>query len=246
MPLTLFHNPKHQRLTVLARVLVLSVVAMVVGLTARAQLAEQSDTLYFNKKWELTTKKKHKFYRVTVFEDSLYVIKDYYANGQLQFEGTWLFEDTSKTIIRYTGGLSNDCAIGTAWYYYKNGTPSKKTDSLPLGSPCDITTNYLTEVTQYYKSGVRGSSWQEVRGKEHGTVNMHNEETGTLAATQEMKHGVPHGKRIQYYTDNTIFSVTDYVDGKKHGFYTTYYNYPFKPKYREKYEHGQLIMREEF
>lgn len=71
MPLTLFHNPKHQRLTVLARVLVLSVVAMVVGLTARAQLAEQSDTLYFNKKWELTTKKKHKFYRVTVFEDSL-------------------------------------------------------------------------------------------------------------------------------------------------------------------------------
>jgi antitoxin component YwqK of YwqJK toxin-antitoxin module len=167
-------------------------------------------------------------------------------NGPMQFQGTWLLKDTSNTNLRYLGNTGNDRAIGSAFFYYKNGSLEKQIDYLPLGAPCDITTNYKTAHTTYYKSSVMGSTWQEERGKEHGTIKMYDEETGTVAVTMEMVHGKAHGDRVQFYTDDTIYSITPYVNGKKHGFYTEFYTYPFKVKYREEYNHGQLISRESF
>ena len=224
----------------------LCILLMLVSPAVLAQDVNQTDTVYFNKNWELTAKKKHKYYRVTEWKDLFYVITDYYAKGQMQYQGTWLLQNPNQTSIRNLGSLPKDKATGTAWFYYKNGNPQKRIDFLPLGEPCDTTTDYKTDITTYFKSGKRRATWQAIRGKAHGIINLYDEESETVAVTQEMVHGLAHGKRIQYYSDDTIYSVTIYVDGEKHGYYTIYYNYPFRPKYRELYEHGNLVSRESF
>ncbi|MCF8277363.1 MAG: hypothetical protein K9J17_11580 [Flavobacteriales bacterium] len=179
----------------IALTVVLVVIFTVVSVVVRAQSTPLADTLYFDKKWELCNKKKHSYYRVCTFKDLLYVIKDYYADGQIQFEGTWLLKDTSQTRIRFNGHPTDDRAIGTAKYYYKNGNPAKRIDFLPIGEPCNVATNYLTEHTEYYKNGGIGATWQERRRKEHGTIYMYDEEKGALVKTMEMANGLAHRSR---------------------------------------------------
>jgi hypothetical protein len=234
------------------------IVMLLAGLTATAQPRANSnvslqngssgieDTLYFDKKWQLTAKRGHKFYRVTAWEDSLFVIRDHYARGTIQYVGKWLLRDTSETSIRYLSRQSDHHAIGTFWYYYRNGNPKARLGFLPIGQPCDTTKDYLTEVTKYFKNGMRSDHWQEVNRKMHGLLRVFDDRYGKLVSTIEMNTGLAHGKKITFYVDSTIHSVSEYVNGKRHGSYIIYYSYPFRPQTKRVFEHGDLISREEY
>ncbi len=216
------------------------------SLNSHAQQTTVFDTLYFNKKWELCGKEKQRYFRVSSLQDSLLTIRDHYASGAMQFEGSWVVKDSIQLAIRYSGFCPEAGAVGTARYYHKNGSPSRTVQYLPDGTPCAATGICHTRITEYYHTGVMGAQWEEVAGKEQGTVHMYDPDNGKLSATCEMKDGVPHGKETKYYTNGTIYSVTEYAEGKKHGFHTEYYSYPFKMKYRAQYEHGKMQWREEY
>jgi antitoxin component YwqK of YwqJK toxin-antitoxin module len=211
-----------------------------------AQQAIEGDTVYFSKKWELTEKRGHAIYRIAAFEDSLYVIKDYYAKGGMQFQGKWLLKDTSETSIRFSGNLPDHKAIGYAWWYYKNGNPSTRVEYLYLAQPCDTTKDYHTEHIAYFKNGGQSSTWHELNRKDHGMLYWYDESTRKVSETQEMANGLANGKLIHYYTDESIHEITYYVDGKKHGTSTTYYDYPTLPKWKKEYENGKLIRKKKF
>lgn len=230
------------------QVLKLLVFFCLIAATARGQQQQVKHfaKCYFDKEWELTAKKRHKYYRIAQTVDTVLYITDYYKDGTKQFEGKWVWKDSVDLSMRYLGNMPHQHALDTAMFYDKKGRPSKRMVYLPLGQPCNTATPYTIDHTEFYESGKPSCVWKAVNGKEEGLVSWLAEEDGTPVVTLEMKNGKAHGTRTDYYTDNTIYSTTDFVEGQKHGFYTEYYRYPFKMKYREKYVYGQLEWRESY
>ncbi len=72
--------------------------------------AQQKDTIFYNADWKKTLKAEASYYRPLPLEqtDSLYLIKDYYSNGQLQMEG--FSKDATKAVFS-----------GEVKWYYPNG-----------------------------------------------------------------------------------------------------------------------------
>lgn len=215
-------------------------------IAAQNQQVHQYEKSYFDKDWKLCKRKRHKFYRIAKRVDSLLYITDYYANGNKQFEGKWFWRDSTDLNIRFLGNIPDQNSLDTVVFYDKKGLPKHQVVYLPIGVPCNTTTNYVTAHTEFYTNGKPSCIWQEIRGKEEGLVTWLAEADGTPTATLQMKNGKAHGKETLFYEDDTIYSITEYVEGEKHGYYTEYYNYPLRMKYREKYVHGELEWRESY
>lgn len=213
---------------------------------ALAQDRIESEVLYFDKKWKPTEKRGCKFYRVFGFENNLFIIKDYYCKGQLQFEGAWLLKDSSETSMRFLSNLSSHHAVGTAKWYYKNGQLKSVVDHLPIGQPCDTTKDYRTACSFYNRDGTKSHSWTELNGKIDGMLFYYDQRDGEVAATQEMSLGKAHGKHVQYATDRGVYCVTEYENDLKHGKSVIYYEYPGRPKQLKVYEKGKLILTEDY
>lgn len=74
----------------------------------------QNDTIYYNTKWEVTTKDFAAFYRPKPKKiNNLWLVKDYYINGNLQFRGT-------------LKNLEKEFYDGDATWYLNNGRVQEK------------------------------------------------------------------------------------------------------------------------
>ena len=84
----------------------LGIYLLLLGSIARAQ-----DTIYFDKNWNKIPKGEHVFYRPMPLQQvgMLLLLKDYYRNGNLQFQG-------------YVKPGNEDAYTGDAYWYNENGT----------------------------------------------------------------------------------------------------------------------------
>lgn len=75
--------------------------------------SQQKDIIYFDQDWEKTTKENAEYYRFTPLEKkgNLFLLKDYYIDGNLQMEG--LSSNANKSVYE-----------GKVTWYYKNGNKS--------------------------------------------------------------------------------------------------------------------------
>lgn len=90
--------------------LLLSILFFGILVTSQAQ---KSDTLYYDSKWKSAYKKDYAYYRLTEFENNLYLVKDYYKNGNIQMKG---FYKSVEPEIKH----------GKFTWYYPNGRISQK------------------------------------------------------------------------------------------------------------------------
>ncbi len=85
------------------------------------------DTIYFNKKWKECSKSKMYYQRVSEVKDSICLLRDYYKNGNLQFEGTFVFDTSNfsyRTFLR-DSKVRMFTRIGEHHNYYDNGNLKK-------------------------------------------------------------------------------------------------------------------------
>ncbi len=73
---------------------------------------QNNDTIFYDNDWEKCIKENASYYR-TIQKDSLFIIKDFYMDGQLQMEGT--YKDMDPEIKH-----------GVFTYYNQNGKISKR------------------------------------------------------------------------------------------------------------------------
>lgn len=102
-------------------------------------LCQNSDPIYNNKDWEVTTKDKASFYRLMPLKQigELVLLQDFYSNGRPQFEGyvlksnedayvgdvVWYDEEGNDSSFRQ---YRNDTKNFTLLYYYPNGKIRKR------------------------------------------------------------------------------------------------------------------------
>ncbi len=116
--------------------------------------AVAQDTIWFDAKWEVTTKDNASFYRPTPkkMDNGYYLIKDYFINGQIQMEG-----------FSSVNSIKNLIFNGKVTYYFDNGQPSAIV-SFKNGKHHGERKSYYKagqlKVHSRYKSGKRDGIWK--------------------------------------------------------------------------------------
>jgi antitoxin component YwqK of YwqJK toxin-antitoxin module len=214
--------------------------------------SQSIDTIYFNKKWQLSNSEHFHYYRVAEIADSTIKISDYYKNGVSQFVG---FIELDTCLIK-AGYLTK--LIGPCTYYDKKGRKERTeihrpdkylnlirkiyTDSLNVEE--ELFSN-LVYVAYFYKNGnvsAKGffldcgghykwcyyfKNGDIYLSKEYDIGIINGEECsymhGKLGYVWNYKNGKRHGKFIGFNHYNGNIEVTgNYKDGKKHGLFKYY------------------------
>ncbi|MCD8421708.1 trypsin-like peptidase domain-containing protein [Tenacibaculum finnmarkense] len=85
----------------------------------------QQEKVYYNSEWKVTNKSKAKFYRLITFDEKgkpKGKVKDYFMNGNLQWEGYLSYADKYEN--------SKDSIEGVSIWYYDNGNKSMQTNTV--------------------------------------------------------------------------------------------------------------------
>ena len=108
--------------------------------------AYSQDTIYFDKDWKETTKTKSSFYRPLPLKKygELVLLKDYYKNGQLQFQGYIYPNDERKY-------------VGDVFWYDENGFDNGFTQNINLSKQKELI---------YYNTD--GSIWKKIKYRDFG------------------------------------------------------------------------------
>jgi TonB family protein len=148
-----------------------------------------SETIYYNRQWDVSNKDSATYYRTTTKVDTLFLICDYWIDGTLQMRGL------SST---YGNSLSRE---GEYKYYYKNGKLSSKENY----------SNKLLhgEYIKYFENGDIYSTRQYVQGKPEGIFKYYFEngkirryENYVEGELVEKKCYTKEGKDTVYYASN--------------------------------------------
>lgn len=93
-------------------------------------VAQQADTIWYNTKWEKTSKEQMEYYRVIQKEanDSLYHANDYYQNGNVQMEGGYLSFDPEVRQGLFTWFFPSGVKRETAMYEHNQIMKYKRWD----------------------------------------------------------------------------------------------------------------------
>ena len=104
------------------------------------------DTIYFDKDWKETTKAKSSFYRPLPLKKygELVLLKDYYNNGQLQFQGYIYPKDENKY-------------VGDVFWYDENGFDNGYRQNINLSDQKELI---------YYNTD--GSIWKKIKYRDFG------------------------------------------------------------------------------
>ena len=168
-------------------------------LLANIVLAQK--TIYFDQDWEETTKENASFYRTIKNDGSLFIIKDFFITGELQFEGvsktetdplhyegksTWYAQD--QTVLQEINFKDNK-KHGTFQTFYSDGTKKEESNY--------INDNLEGDYFVYFPSG-------DIQTK------------GTF------KNNALNGKLIQYSSVGVKSQDIDFIDGLVSGNYTFY------------------------
>lgn len=112
-------------------------------------IVHAQDTIYFDKDWQPTTKGNHSFYRPLPLKKlgSLFLLRDYYKNGQLQMQG-------------YLSDANNENSyVGDLFWYEENGLDSSESHYYNRTS---------TKELIYYAAD--GSIWKKISYDKNGEI----------------------------------------------------------------------------
>ena len=80
----------------------LGILAFFVFQNGYGQVAEQKDTLYFDRQWKPTTRQNHEYYRLHLEKTGkLSLIIDYYKNGNMQMQG-YAYTDSLDILVGFS------------------------------------------------------------------------------------------------------------------------------------------------
>ena len=167
--------------------------------------AQVADTFYLH----IPTSKNDTiiYKRIIQFDnmDSLYHVRDYYPNGQIQMEGTYSSFDKSIKEESLWCNYKTNTKEGEFKVWYKNGQIESKTNFL----------NGLRHglLEYWYSNGQRESIENYINGQEHGNVTYWDT-SGAIENSLTFNHGINQNPRdtnyhyISYtpkeYNDDTI------------------------------------------
>lgn len=161
------------------------------------------ETIFFDKNWDETSKEAASYYRKIEKKGGLYLIKDFYITGELQFEG-YAFNDRDP--------LDLD---GVVTWYHQNGKISEKrgfSKHIPVG-----------EVTAYYSNGVLKLKGNYKYGQFDGLYTQYFP-SGNIANQGTFINGVVDGTHTKYKADNELEFKVTYKMGALDGPYEFYNN----------------------
>lgn len=98
---------------------------LIIALISAYSVTFAQERIYFDENWEATTKDHMVYYRETSKQGNLILLKDYYKNGTLQFEG--LASDVTPNHEVYEGKVT---------WYFPDGKPEKIAEyvkGVPIG-----------------------------------------------------------------------------------------------------------------
>ncbi|WP_159090692.1 toxin-antitoxin system YwqK family antitoxin [Aquimarina aquimarini] len=213
-------------------------------------MISQNDTIFYNKKWKETTKDQADFYRPLPLqqkgENSL--IKDYYIDGSLQFEGwsktsdlddsyvgkvVWFYSNgNKKSEVTYENGKRNGAEI----IYYENGKIKKeqqiKNDQIENSKSYNKEGKLLNTIIYkdgYSFEGVSDCFIKYKDGKRIGKT-LYYENTDIIAFTSECsEEGCYNWNKETYYDINgTIIQENKTINnGLENGREIEYYETGF-------------------
>jgi TonB family protein len=160
------------------------------GLTINAQ--QFTDTLFYNRYQEkVESPDSNGFYRVISIDSTSnfqFLVKDFYANGQLKMSGTFR-------------SLNPDKMNGTFKYYYSNGTLYKQ---------CKYANNILSgSFKLWYENGKPKQECTYLNDNLSGIFKSWSEE-GILVKNAEFTNGKKNGKFITYYKNGNPIRIEKY------------------------------------
>ena len=164
-------------------------------------------------------------------------------NAQGKKYGYW--KKYEKNVLMYEGRFANDVPVGTFTYYHANGKV-KSTSNFINGVHKVQTILYHANgkkasegifVSQqkdgkwfYYNNSeklIKEENYQ--KGINQGVWKTYSSETGLLLVEENYDKGNLHGVQKKYFTTGDLFTVINYIDGKKNGT-------------AETYSHGNIVM----
>jgi antitoxin component YwqK of YwqJK toxin-antitoxin module len=172
---------------------------ILVGLQYFASSAQ--DTLYFNLDWKECPKQKAYYFRSSTFNGDLYLIKDYFITGQIQFECL------SKTKVEPLQ------QVGRAIFYRKTGEVlSEKNfeNGIENGETTDFYSNNNPKVRHQFKNG-----------RHHGSYTFFYP-SGQKFRKGYFNNGLEDGVQTNYSQLGDITSQIEYKDDKPAGRYKVY------------------------
>ncbi|MDO5616736.1 MAG: hypothetical protein Q4G16_11130 [Cruoricaptor ignavus] len=204
------------------------------------------DKIYFDKDWQITTKENMVYYRELSQNNDLFLIKDFYKNGQLQMEGwakdttagseifdgkvTWFYEDGKEMMHR---NFKNGQPIGKSKSYDEQGRVTQDLDYDAKGKYSgtyyvykDVTNyTYVNQISTYKDSRpVKDITYDDdIKGVR---IEMHHDKNDEPTVKYFGNFGEYIGESIGYDYDNNL-----------HVNYT--YN-PMRVNYVIEYKNGKL------
>jgi len=152
-------------------------------------LSQVNDTIYYDTYWDKTKKDKAVYYRPLPLkkQDGLYVVKDYFINGNLQMEA-------------FSTSLKNDVFQGDVIWYYDNG-------QISLKQTFDKGKTIGNEVS-YFRDGTLMSSGVYKNGSKHdGTFYL---SSTSRDKTSSVNNGNLHAYNTYYESTKTMARQTIY------------------------------------
>jgi antitoxin component YwqK of YwqJK toxin-antitoxin module len=159
------------------------------------------DTLFFDSKWNETTKEKSKFFRIEKQENNKWLRTDYFSeNNQIQMKGHYIslnpekedgyfewFHSNGK--IKHTGNYLNGEPIGEHLWYFDNGN---------------------IEAVENYKNGKLNGIFKEYY------------QNGNLNTETEFVDEIQFGYTKYFREDNSLHSEGNFKNGERNGLWKFY------------------------
>ena len=184
---------------------------------------EKNELIYFNSKWEETTRKDSaKFYRLPrVLTDSGYRVCDYFMNGKLQMKGY---------------ATTPGAAINTGNYVYYDSLGNKKREGV-------YSKGMMTGLWTYYFKGTEIISAQInfYHDKHNGHSIYYDSSSHLILNESDWINGNKDGESRTYHRGtNKLYIVSHWKDGKKDGLSEFYFSNG-QVKRREFFKANELL-----
>ncbi|MCL1655647.1 MULTISPECIES: toxin-antitoxin system YwqK family antitoxin [Elizabethkingia] len=224
---------------------------LIIALISAYSAAFAQERVYFDENWETTTKDQMVYYRETSKQGNLILLKDYYKNGSLQFEG--LASDVTPNSEVYEG---------KATWYFPDGKPEKIAEYVK-GVPIGVSKMFdgqgrIVEDLIYNKEGrYDGRAYLYKNNDENTGYNMiteyKNSEATYTVVFDDSKKGIRsetiykdgYESEVKYYDEKGKYigsRTYNSKEGKYEGTIIEYYYAPMRIASIERYnKKGDLL-----
>ncbi|WP_284652243.1 toxin-antitoxin system YwqK family antitoxin [Flavobacterium terrisoli] len=183
---------------------------------------QSQEKVYFDKDWKPSSKENALYYRIVKKEIDLYLIKDYFIDGKIQFEGY------SKVAV---DPLVHE---GVAQWYYHNGAVERRAEFK--------NNNPNGRMVTYYSDG----KLQSEVGYNNGILDGFSRNyfpNGKMQAEVEFVNGKMNGRYIKYKNESNLKELMHFKNGVFDGPIETYEKgfLSYKAMMKDDFPEGEVI-----